>query len=834
MDDITATTQRQLANPDHVPNRSTHTKKHGNQAARQPLPQQLSYVHQLMEDVRHFADEANAYQEAGNLEETLAQYILLGTTLEHLMPLLPPTTTTTNRAAKTKYTAELQRVKHVLHSLHQRVQAKSDSFFGCLDASEEDVSDELGDAVDLSVASSSSSQQPSRTGAGGQRVPDECGAVRPVDTLSFERVTLASMVGNDAIKQDIIDGIVRPFQQPLLFKMRRSFLFYGPPGTGKTMFAKASANTLHQMSATVDILFFSPTIDTLKDKHVGGTEQKITRYFQCVHLQALEHARETAKQTVGVIFLDEVDSLARSREDDDPAGTQASATNTLLQMMDGFQTRANIIVMAATNYPWQLDDAVLSRFQEQIYVRLPDTPTIVNLLKYNFSQYYQSVFHSSHQTSPPHHTHNTDPDKLYDIVSACFGIDDDALLYIAKTFHQPSTYSPSNIRDVCTQVFRKNARYAQESSVFYPIQFGEAPHTTVTHTERELLRQLEHMYASATTFQYLNKKYPNMLVQTKPIRMPSPDHQHNHPHKSLPGAHRHERLVYKGQSFICSSHWSPSETLPTDVRQAIEALQTITNLHIYLPESIAADLPASSLPYLLYKPLHATFGRENHQVLHTYGYGKLGATDLAHIQKYAASSLWSIRAWLRTSTRTPESVLTANVCHVFFTNARQQKEKEEVFWSFDVPTDGTHSQSQLCFALDTYAAPHKALDLLKEACYTKSGAERYALWVTRHTTTKGSSSSSSSSSSTSRASESAFLKRVQFEKQKEFSTEFRTQSADCAHANICIQKKMFALHIDLNWFKQVMDTSLPDAIRPTSQKKEIQLFVEYHSGKRQR
>ena len=79
-----------------------------------------------------------------------------------------------------------------------------------------------------------------------------------------------------------------------------------------------------------------------------------------------------AAQAMGscIIFIDEIDSLARSRDSDDSSGTAASATNTLLQMMDGFSDLPNVIVMAATNYPWQLDAAILSRFQEKIYVHL--------------------------------------------------------------------------------------------------------------------------------------------------------------------------------------------------------------------------------------------------------------------------------------------------------------------------------------------------------------------------------------------------------------------------------------------------------------------------------
>lgn len=785
--DITQSVQQQNPNPNignlHIS--SSYTQKRHLKS--------VSYINQFIDDVQFFSAEAKAFQDAGNLEETLAQYILLGATLEHLIPHC-------KGAVKNKYNTELNRVKSVLHFLHQKVQSKADSYYGCLDTSEDIESEnELLDALDMSPSTPHTAKITS--------LPLECDSTQPVNTKSFEDITLTSMVGSETIKQDIIDGIVRPFQQPLLFKMRRSFLFYGPPGTGKTMFAKASANTLQHMSKDVNILFFSPTTDALKDKHVGGTERKITRYFKCVHLHALKNEQETQTRTIGVIFIDEIDSLARSRDEDDSTGTQASATNTLLQMMDGFQTYTNIVVMAATNYPWQLDDAVLSRFQEHIYVRLPDTPTIVNLLKYNIKQYYQSIFRSS----------RIEKNKLYEILSNCFDLDDNALLYIAKTFHQPSTYAPSNIRDVCTQVFRKNARHAQEIGVFYPILFNtNAQFKSLSYDEQQMFRHLQHRYASATTFQYLNKCYPNVFEQTTPVCI-SPE--------NISGVssnnQRKDKLIYKGKTFMCSSIWTSKTKLSTKKQHAqqhiIDTLQNITDVYIYLPETIDTF---DSIPFLLYKPFHATFGQESHRVLQTYAYGALKNEDITYIQKYVSSSLWSIHSWLLGSTQTPEQLITSKITDVFFSNTHPQK--ENTFWSFSVNTnDKNHLLTMSSFSLHSYSTPQTSLDLLKEVCYTKSGAERYALWMTQHT-----------KDNTSKAIETTFLRNIHFEKRKEFHKHLQTHNIENiqTQTNIHIQKNAFTLYVDTNWFKQVMDTTQPDAIRPTSQKKEIEMFEDYYTG----
>ena len=79
-----------------------------------------------------------------------------------------------------------------------------------------------------------------------------------------------------------------------------------------------------------------------------------------------EKNKGKCKKFISILFLDEFDSIAKSR-DNDPTGLAANAVNTILQMMDGIESPDNVAVMAATNYPWNLDTAILRRFNKKIF-----------------------------------------------------------------------------------------------------------------------------------------------------------------------------------------------------------------------------------------------------------------------------------------------------------------------------------------------------------------------------------------------------------------------------------------------------------------------------------
>lgn len=748
----------------HLPSVSNTLAKHSHtQRKRTALPLHAKYTNALADDVTHFDQEAQKYREAGNLEETLTNTLLKGMTLEHLVAH------TTTTKAKAEWKTKLTQTEHTLGQLHTKLQSKMDYFHGCLDSESDDESSDR---------------------------KLDCDSIQPID-VSTNNVSLASIVGNDAIKQDIINGIVQPFNQPLLFKMHRSFLFYGPPGTGKTMFAKASANSLHTLSRNMNVLFFAPSTDALKDKHVGGTEKKITTYFKCVQQQADTHTKDSGTKTVGVIFIDEIDSLARSRDEDDSAGVQASATNTLLQMMDGFTRLNDVIVMAATNYPWQLDDAVLSRFQDKIYVRLPDTPTIVGLLKYNIKQFYANAIGISNTSQ--HH---------YDVLANVCGINDDTLGVLAKTFHHPTTYSPSNIRDVCQQVFRKSARQVHQHGVFYPVlvSLRSEAYSDLSSTERGILTLTNHKYASAVTYAKLRTAFPDVVADTEPVQLQAGAHTLTH---------RPESITVHGTQFTHIALWTHQQQHASPKTTAfVELLCQLTQFHIYVQDNATDNAP---IQYVLYKSFYTLYGVESVSVFQMCGVGELSVADRVFVSKYLSSPVALLQRVVEPLLSvTPISLLIKRVHHVYFKDTKT--DNKHPFWSMDVHAHSRKLRSHV-FHLSHHHNDTSALDLQCLPGHTHSGVRRLALWALQAPRKADSKS------------EAQWLDALHLHKQTTSSTISLQHIQDVTNKkSVRVQQTAFSLHIDFTLFADAMNPDFHDAIRPTSNTKEVQRLERYYKG----
>jgi len=136
----------------------------------------------------------------------------------------------------------------------------------------------------------------------------------------------------------------------------RGFLLAGPPGTGKTLLARA-------LAGEAGVPFLSLSAGELVSKWVGESEERIRDLFR----QARDYAP-------AIIFLDEIDSIARARTGE-TRGWETGTLNQLLASMDGFQASDQaVFVLAATNHPDVLDPALLrpGRFDEVVPVDLPD------------------------------------------------------------------------------------------------------------------------------------------------------------------------------------------------------------------------------------------------------------------------------------------------------------------------------------------------------------------------------------------------------------------------------------------------------------------------------
>lgn len=214
--------------------------------------------------------------------------------------------------------------------------------------------------------------------------------------LTFQKGSENCLFFSDVIglkneKKMIESSLIYPLVYPNLYpKSSKGILIYGPPGTGKTYIVKAAVNELQSTDPTVGVLFFAPSPGDLKGKYVGETEKRIEEVFHCASDAACRYETkdcvETKKKYISIIFMDEMDAIGPNR-DRDTTGLAANSVNTLLQMMDGINSFQNVCVVAATNYPWNLDDAILRRFDTQVLVDVPTENDLYNLMNYEMKNY---------------------------------------------------------------------------------------------------------------------------------------------------------------------------------------------------------------------------------------------------------------------------------------------------------------------------------------------------------------------------------------------------------------------------------------------------------------
>ncbi len=148
----------------------------------------------------------------------------------------------------------------------------------------------------------------------------------------------------------------------------KGVLLVGPPGTGKTLLAKATAGE-------ADVPFFSLSGSDFVEMFVGVGAARVRDLF-----------KQAKEQAPCIIFIDEIDAIGRSRGRGMMMGSNDERENTLNQLlneMDGFNTDKGVIIMAATNRPDVLDNALLrpGRFDRQILIDKPDLKGRVEVLK---------------------------------------------------------------------------------------------------------------------------------------------------------------------------------------------------------------------------------------------------------------------------------------------------------------------------------------------------------------------------------------------------------------------------------------------------------------------
>ena len=186
------------------------------------------------------------------------------------------------------------------------------------------------------------------------------------------RVTFEDVSGLEDVKEQIRVKLLYPFTHPALaqeygVEPGGGILLYGPPGTGKTLIARAVAGE-------IEAAFFAIKPSEIMSQWVGKAEQNIAQLF-----------REASALPLSVVFVDEMESLSPKRRSTGST-VMKRVVPQLLAELDGFHQRENpMLLIGATNEPWEIDSAILrpGRLDRLIYVPPPDRAARRRILALN-------------------------------------------------------------------------------------------------------------------------------------------------------------------------------------------------------------------------------------------------------------------------------------------------------------------------------------------------------------------------------------------------------------------------------------------------------------------
>jgi len=193
------------------------------------------------------------------------------------------------------------------------------------------------------------------------------GMTKSVDN-TIPRITYDDLGGLKKEVQKIREMVELPMRHPELFdklgiEAPKGVLLYGPPGTGKTLLAKAVAGETNAHFTAIS----GPEI---MGKHYGESEERLREIF-----------KQAEENTPSIIFIDEIDSIAPKR-DEVTGEVEKRIVSQLLTLMDGMNARGKVVVIAATNRPDSIDQALRrpGRFDREIEIGIPDAEGRMDIL----------------------------------------------------------------------------------------------------------------------------------------------------------------------------------------------------------------------------------------------------------------------------------------------------------------------------------------------------------------------------------------------------------------------------------------------------------------------
>lgn len=199
----------------------------------------------------------------------------------------------------------------------------------------------------------------------------EGGKETSIKMLQRPDMNFKDVAGMKKTKEEIKESIVYPMMNPELARKYGKLggggiLMYGPPGCGKTYIVKASAGECNAG-------FVNAKLSDLLDMYVGNTEKNIHKVFEL-----------SRKHSPCILFFDEVDAIGGRRDQQEGQQYMKMAVNQLLYEMDGVEAHnENVLTIAATNAPWDVDPALRrsGRFSKTLYIPEPDLTSRIAIIK---------------------------------------------------------------------------------------------------------------------------------------------------------------------------------------------------------------------------------------------------------------------------------------------------------------------------------------------------------------------------------------------------------------------------------------------------------------------